>query len=125
MADENTNVIRVRMTVPPSGRGEDSQWFDYRPSFFGEIIRVEWDLDSDEATLQSDVAEYLINHSYAVRLSPEVEPAPIVIVEEPLVVETEPQSGEPPSPMPLTAPPAAETSPASSGGKQRKKENRK
>ena len=84
MADQDTHV-EVRMKVV-SGKGEDSQWFDYRPGFFHDIVRVEWDLGTMDAALQTDAAEYLIRHGYAERLSPEQEPAPIVQEQEPLVV---------------------------------------
>lgn len=121
MADKDNNV-EVKMLVR-SGQTEDSQYFDYRPSFFGDIVRVEWDLDTMEAALASDAAEYLINHGYAERLSPEPEPAePPLVVEEPLVVE----HNEVPEPS-LQAPPAVEEKEvhASSGGKQKKKEKTK
>lgn len=121
MADQDS-YVDVRMLVS-SGKGEDSQWFDYRPSFFGDIIRVEWDLGTMDAALHSDVAEFLIKHGYAVRTSPPVEPAPIITVEEPLIVEHEPAAEVVPEPS-SQAPPAVEEKEAhaSSGGKQRKKE---
>ena len=118
MADENTNV-EVRMLVK-SGVTEDSQFFDYRPSFFGDIIRIEWDLDTMEASLAEDAADYLIKHGYAIRLSPVQEPASVEQTKEPLVVET---PVDEPSPPPSQTPPATVTQEtASSGGKQRKKE---
>ena len=136
MADENTDV-NVKMLVV-SGRTEDSQFFDYRPSFFGDIVRVEWDLDTMEAAINHTVADYLINHGYAIRLSPELEPAPIVTEEEPLVVETvvpdpsslpaqdEAEQAPPPSPTPPQSPQAEEPkSTSSSGGKRQKKEKQK
>lgn len=141
MADQD-NYVEVRMLVTPSGKGDDSQWFDYRPSFFGDIVRVEWELGTNDVSLTADVAEYLIKHGYAQRLGQGqiiIEHTPLV--EEPLVVETidQPLSApsadttasaipaEPPadpsSPTPSQSPPAAETAVnASSGGKQRKKE---
>lgn len=48
-----------------SGQGPDSQWFEYRPSFFGDIIRVEWDKDTMLADLPSEAANYLIKNGYA------------------------------------------------------------
>jgi len=129
-----------------TGRGEDSQWFDYRPQYFGPVVRVEWELDTMDATIARDAAEWLINHGYATRLSPAVKPddPPQLIIEEPVVTETiDTSSSAPsadatasvippeappaptPSPTPPQAPPAAANSPiASSGGKQSKKERR-
>jgi hypothetical protein len=48
-----------------TGKTEDSQWFDYRLSFFGNILRVEWDIDSMDAILPLDTAEVLIRNGYA------------------------------------------------------------
>jgi hypothetical protein len=48
-----------------SGKGADSQWFDYRTTFFGPVIRVEWDLDTMYAALPSEAAGYLLAHGYA------------------------------------------------------------
>ena len=48
-----------------SGAGPDSQWFDYRASFFGDPIRVEWDKDTMFAALPSDTANYLLKQGYA------------------------------------------------------------
>jgi len=48
-----------------SGQGSDTQWFDYRPAFFGDIVRVEWDKDTMFAALPKDTANYLVKHGYA------------------------------------------------------------
>lgn len=48
-----------------SGQGSDSQWFEYRPTFFGDIVRVEWNIDTMQAELPSNIAEYLLKNGYA------------------------------------------------------------
>lgn len=61
---------RVTMLVV-SGRGEDSQWFDYKPTFFSGSIRVEWEKETMNIILPSDVADALISRGYAIRLEEE------------------------------------------------------
>ena len=56
MADTETLVV---MQVA-SGKGADSQWFDYRPSFFSDPVRIEWDKDTMFAALPADTAGYLL-----------------------------------------------------------------
>lgn len=145
MASEDIDMIVVEMLVS-SGNDGDSQWFDYRPSFFGDVVRIEWEHDTMEAALEKSAAEYLIKHGYAKRVSPEQEPEPLVVLkkEELIVVETvvplpstpprdmpttprDTQSAPPPSSPPPTEAPHAEAieSTASSGGKQKKKEKQK
>ena len=48
-----------------SGKGVDSQWFDYRPSFFSDPVRIEWDKDTMFAALPADTAGYLLSRGYA------------------------------------------------------------
>jgi hypothetical protein len=48
-----------------SGTGVDSKWFDYRPSFFSDPVRIEWPMDTMFAALPADVAGYLLFHGYA------------------------------------------------------------
>ena len=48
-----------------SGTGPDSQWFDYRTTFFGDTMRVEWDKGTMFAALPSDTASYLLKQGYA------------------------------------------------------------
>lgn len=57
-------TVTVVMLVS-SGRSEDSTFFDYRPSYFGDIVRVEWESDTDRAVLPRETADYLIRHNYA------------------------------------------------------------
>jgi hypothetical protein len=48
-----------------SGQNDKVQWFEYRPSYFGDIIRVEWDAGTMNAALPEDVASYLLGNGYA------------------------------------------------------------
>jgi hypothetical protein len=48
-----------------SGQGQDSQWFDYRPSFFAEPVRVEWEKGTMAVALPQDVADFLVKGGYA------------------------------------------------------------
>jgi hypothetical protein len=48
-----------------SGKNAETQWFDYRPGFFSEIIRIEWELDAMEIELPSADASMLIAKGYA------------------------------------------------------------
>ena len=48
-----------------SGHGPDSQWFDYRPSFFANPVRVEWEKDTKNVALPEDVASFLVKGGYA------------------------------------------------------------
>jgi len=133
----------VQMLVS-SGKGDDSQWFDYRPSFYGPVVRIEWEHDTMEAAIESSAADYLIKHGYAKRVSPEPEPEPLIVEEkeEPLVVETidHSSSSVPSKPAPddvtATPPPSSPPPPdtprveatestASGGGKHKKKEKSK
>jgi len=44
-----------------SGTGPDSQWFDYRTTFFGDTMRVEW----DKGTMFAALAVILGGFAYA------------------------------------------------------------
>jgi len=48
-----------------SGQGTDSQWFEYRPSYFSAPVRVEWDKDTMFAALPADTAGFLLTRGYA------------------------------------------------------------
>jgi hypothetical protein len=70
MADEAVAeaVVAEKLVVMlvSSGENDSSQWFEYRPSYFGEIIRVEWDKNAmGAAALPEDVANYLLGNGYA------------------------------------------------------------
>lgn len=70
-----------------TAKGADSQWFDYKPTYFGEVTRVEWDADTMFAALPAETAGYLLSHGYARRMTEaEIEaytapPAPEPVVE--------------------------------------------
>jgi len=48
-----------------SGSNDDINWFVYRPSFFGEVVRLEWDAGTMFAALPSDTAGWLIQNGHA------------------------------------------------------------
>jgi hypothetical protein len=48
-----------------SGYGEDTQWFDYKPGYFADVIRIEWDKNTMSVVLPSDAANYLLAKGYA------------------------------------------------------------
>jgi hypothetical protein len=93
-----------------SGHNGDVQWFDYRPSFFGQIIRVEWDRSTKYALLPNDVVGFLLARKYARVMSPEEiaaytaqapVPAPEPLPEAASApVATEAASSPPPVPQP-------------------------
>lgn len=61
MADAESYVVML-----VKGRqGEDSQSFEYRPSYFGQSTRVEWDTGTAFAALPAETAAYLVSHKYA------------------------------------------------------------
>lgn len=66
-ADAETHVIMLVKT----GAEGDVQWFEYRPDFFGEITRIEWDKDTMSVALPADTAEHLIRHKYARPMTPQ------------------------------------------------------
>lgn len=73
MAPDTVTVTMLTAT----GQGPDSQWFDLRPTFYGGIVRVEWDLDTMEVELPRDTAELLVRQGYAkVRGEPREAPRP-------------------------------------------------
>lgn len=48
-----------------SGHDENSQWFDFRPGFYTDITRVQWDNGTMGALLPADTAEILVRNGYA------------------------------------------------------------
>lgn len=54
-----------------SGQGTDSQWFDYRPGYYQDIVRIEWDLNTMDILLPVDAAEMLIKHAWAREMTSE------------------------------------------------------
>lgn len=77
MADfEALVIVEGRRPETPSGGvgvvmavvsrvGQETQWFDYRPAFFSEIVRVEWDKDTMNVVLPVEVSDYLLRNRYA------------------------------------------------------------
>ena len=87
-----------------SGEGGDSQWFDYRPSYFSDPVRVEWDKDTMFAALPSDTAGFLLARGYArpmtkaeVEAYSEPAPAPVPAPKprKKAPVEPEPEGDQP------------------------------
>lgn len=79
--------VYVKMRAA-SGQGEDTQWFDYRASYFGAVIRIEWDKGTMYAALPADHAGYLIKNGYARPMTEaeiEAYTAPAEKPQEPLV----------------------------------------
>jgi hypothetical protein len=48
-----------------SGKDEDKQWFDYRPSIYDAPVRAEWALGTMMATVSPEIAIVLVEHRYA------------------------------------------------------------
>jgi hypothetical protein len=48
-----------------SGRNQEIQWFDYRPSLYEATVRAEWPLGTMMATVPPRIAEVLVDHGYA------------------------------------------------------------
>jgi hypothetical protein len=48
-----------------SGRGKDSQWFDFKPVVIGPTIRVEWDLGTMLIVVPHDTATTMIRNGHA------------------------------------------------------------
>jgi hypothetical protein len=57
-------MVGVVMLVA-SGQNDEIKWFEYRPTFFGATIKVEWEKETMNAVLQAEVANYLIDKGYA------------------------------------------------------------
>lgn len=81
-----TGSVGVVMRVV-SGKSKDTQWFDYRPGFFSEIVRVEWDIDTMNVVLPLDVSEYLLRNNYARVMTNEEAREFNRMVEEGVIVE--------------------------------------
>ena len=64
---EDSDTVKVRM-LRSSGRDDETQWFEYRPAFNADIVRVSWELDTMEVELDSGVAEQLVRVGYAAPL---------------------------------------------------------
>ena len=94
-ATENTAAVEAEthvLMLVKSGENGDIRWFTYRPTYFGEIIRVEWEADTMIAPLPTEYATYLISNGYARALSDEeIEAYTAPPAEEPVVVAPSPK----------------------------------
>lgn len=62
----NDQTVKVRM-LRVTGETENTQYFDYRPSFMGDVIRLEWEKGTMDAEFDSSVTEYLLRSGYAIK----------------------------------------------------------
>jgi outer membrane biosynthesis protein TonB len=117
-----------------SGKGQDSQWFDYRSVHFQPVNRVEWPLDTMLAALPAATANFLVGRNYArratdaeveaytasVKTEPEPETAP-----EPETVP-EPEAKDEPEPEPVVTPePETESQPEPEQQNRRRRKGEK
>jgi hypothetical protein len=105
MADESETVT-VRM-LRTTGQDKTTQWFEYRPGFLLDIVRITWELETMDVELDASVADYLLRAGYAAPLSPGSAPppaAPQAPVQPPAEKVLNPLVNPPPEPPP---PPAA------------------
>jgi hypothetical protein len=61
---EDSDTLTVRM-LRVSGSDKETQWFEYRPAFNQEIVKVEWELDTMDVELDRTVADSLLRMGYA------------------------------------------------------------
>jgi len=64
---EDSDTLTVRM-LRVSGKNKETQWFEYRPSFRVDIVRIEWELDTMVVELDTAIADYLLRAGYAAPL---------------------------------------------------------
>lgn len=107
-----------------SGKGQDSQWFDYRSVHFQPVNRVEWPLDTMLAALPAATASYLVGRNYARRATDaEVEAYTSSVKTEP---EPEPEAKDEPEPEPVVTPePEAESQPEPEQQNRRRRKGEK
>jgi hypothetical protein len=95
MADDS-ETMKVKM-LRSSGRNDEIQWLEYRPSFAADIVKLSWELDTMEVELDTSVADYLLRAGYAAPLpqgsAPEPDPVQEPEPEEPV---KEPETTIPP-----------------------------
>ena len=100
VADEPKTFVEMLLA---SGESGDIKWFSYRPTYFGDIIRIEWDKDTMIVDIPSDYAGYLVSHGYARKLTDEeieAYTAPAEKVEEPETVKEPALTTPAPAPTP-------------------------
>ena len=66
---EDSETLKVHM-LRTTGKNDTIQWFEYRPSFRVDIVRIEWELDTMDVELDSPIADYLLRAGYATPISP-------------------------------------------------------
>lgn len=67
MADDEAHVVMLHVT----GRGKESQWFDYRGTFASPITRIEWELGTDLVVLPGHEAATLVRNGHARYMTPD------------------------------------------------------
>jgi hypothetical protein len=105
MADDSeavTETLKVRMRRV-TGKNKETQWFEYRPSFTADIVRISWELDTMDVELDAPIADYLLRAGYA---------TPIPQGSAPVAASSTPQPVPKPAAKPVAPPqPAADPSP--------------
>jgi hypothetical protein len=91
---EDSDTLTVRM-LRVSGKNKETQWFEYRPSFRVDIVRIEWELDTMVVELDTAIADYLLRAGYA---------APLPQGSAPPSVPAEPISQAAPQAAPVSPP---------------------
>jgi hypothetical protein len=96
MADDS-ETLKVRM-LRVTGKNDTIQWFEYRPSFRVDIVRIEWELDTMDVELDSPVADYLLRAGYAAPVAPGSAPKTAETPAAPKITPAAPPS-PPPAPV--------------------------
>ena len=63
----DSETVKIRM-LRVTGKDKDTQWFEYRPSFMGDIVRLSWEADTMDVEFDAPVADYLLRAGYAAPL---------------------------------------------------------
>ena len=51
--------------IHTSGQDDEVRWFDYKPTFYADAIRVVWDHDTMAVAIPAETADYLLKNGYA------------------------------------------------------------
>lgn len=77
---EDGATLKIRM-LRVTGRDATTQWFEYRPSFMSDIIRITWELGTMDVELDAPVTDYLLRAGYAAPIpegsAPVATPSPV------------------------------------------------
>lgn len=65
VAETNVYLIMLVRTAV----GHDTQWFEFKASYFAQPTRVEWDKNTMSVALPEDVSAYLLRNGYARRMT--------------------------------------------------------